>query len=224
MGVTLSEALNPNIGFWDPLGLADQEFWGQSNEATIGFLRHAEIKHGRVAMAAFVGYCVQANGLRFPWTPYPGFEDGLTPPEQWDAIPPAGKLQILFTIGILEVVGETPQKGGEAHYMKGGKPGYFPPLKDAVGIPHPVPLNLYDPFGWFDGMDEATKERRLQMEINNGRLAQLGIFSIVCASRDLIVPGLNDVIPYYSGEYMGPFSEGDSGLFFVENMLNFHYP
>lgn len=41
---SLADALNPKLGFYDPLMLADYEFWGESNEATIGFLRHAEIK------------------------------------------------------------------------------------------------------------------------------------------------------------------------------------
>ena len=49
--------LNP--GFWDPLGCSGMSFWTLDNDQTVGYLRHAEIKHGRVAMAAFLGYCVQ---------------------------------------------------------------------------------------------------------------------------------------------------------------------
>merc|ERR1719387_2117176 len=94
-----AKALNPVVGFYDPLNLSGGEFWGDSNAATIGFLREAEIKHGRVAMAGFVGYIVHANNIRFPWALSKGADipTGLSPQALWDAIPEAGKWQIILT-------------------------------------------------------------------------------------------------------------------------------
>ena len=103
----LAKKLNPIVGRFDPLGLADQEFWGESNEATIGFLRESEVKHGRIAMFAFVGYIVHANGITWPWAmtmagdPFPKVDSA---PEAWDAIPEVAKLQIVLFIGFLEYV------------------------------------------------------------------------------------------------------------------------
>lgn len=209
----LGTSLNPVIGYYDPLGLSDgSAFWGQSNEFTIGFLRQAEIKHGRVAMAAFVGYCVQSN-FHWPWAMtrdgmgFPGTD--LSPPEQWDAIPFAAKLQIIGVIGFLEWYSElTPQEGaqgGQIHYTKGGTPGKYPSF-DA--IPHAVPFELYDPFRLSKNMSDEDKERRLQMEINNGRLAMIGIFGFLSAQTiPGSVPALGTIITkQYTGEVMAPFS------------------
>jgi len=40
----LAVDLNPSIKYYDPLRLATWNFWEQGDEATVGFLRHAEIK------------------------------------------------------------------------------------------------------------------------------------------------------------------------------------
>ena len=188
----------------------------------MGYLRHAEIKHGRVAMAAFVGYCVQANGIHFPWLPYRGFEEGLSPPEQWANIPPIAKWQFLVYIGILEALGECFPPG--QHYMVGGKPGVYPSLKNpndqmaSCGVYpwHGFPLDLFDPFGTVAAQSEEKKERGRRVEINNGRLAMLGIFGFLSEQK---VPGS---VPLLTGlvkplpdlEIMGPFAFTGEGIIF----------
>jgi len=225
-----AKSLNPIVGFWDPLGLTGSDLWGQGNEASIGFLRHAEIKHGRVAMAGFVGFCLHENGIRWPWAlskslpDYSSFE-GLSAPAVWDAIPTASKLQIIIVIGFFEFWSENRfvlESEGQSHYMRGGKPGYFPTFKE---IPHPVPLNLFDPFGFTKKLSEEQKARKLNIEVNNGRLAQLGLMSLISEAKvPGAVPALAGMIKKYDGQPMAPFAAGDTDLYGVKDMLDFNLP
>jgi len=227
----LAETLNPKVGFYDPLDLSKADFWGAGEEATVGFLRHAEIKHGRVAMAAFVGYCVQANGIHFPGAltssgvSFADISAAGFPEAQWDALPTLSKLQILGAISLFELFGEASylhEQQGEKHYMMGGKPGFFPSIKNA-GVPHIVPLDYFDPFGWSKNASPEKKARGLVAEINNGRLAMLGIMAFVSAAKvPGSVPALDGIIPSYAGQPMGPFSETDAFLPLVSDMLKFN--
>jgi len=209
---TLAKAQNPALGYFDPLGLASSNFWEQSDEATIGFLRHAEIKHGRAAMMGFVGYIVHENGIRWPWaltleqSDYSAYE-GLSAPAVWDAIPEASKWQIILVIGFFEFWSESRyvlESEGQKHYMKGGKPGYFPTFDQ---LPHPVPLNYFDPLKLSKNMNEETKAKRLNMEVNNGRLAMIGLFGFLSEAKvPGSVPALSGIVKPYDGDIMAPFA------------------
>jgi len=206
---SLANKLNPIVNYFDPLKMVDLDMWGQGDEATIGFLRHAEIKHGRVAMMAFVGYCVQSN-WHWPWrmsldgSMFPSTD--LSPEDQWDAIPGNAKWQIFTVIAALEIWDEVGGAGESAHYMRGRTPGKYPSFKAFRDNVHFV-FDLYDPFGFSKKMSDEKKQSRLVMEINNGRLAMIGIFGFMAADA---VPGsvplLKDIAIQYDGNCMAPFS------------------
>jgi len=206
----LAKEQNPVLGYYDPIGLADVDLWGQGTEASIAWLRHAEIKHGRVAMAAFVGYIAAANyetiGAPMASSMYAPLPSGLSAPEVWDNIPFLAKLQIIGAIGVFEHISEDKNflaADGMTHYMRGGKPGYMPTFKANV---HPVPLNLWDPFGFTKGLSAADKAKKLNAEVNNGRLAMIGIFGFISAQCvPGSVPALDGIIPFYDGDVMAPF-------------------
>jgi len=203
----LATQANPVVNFYDPLELSSQLFWEESNESSIAWLRHAEIKHGRVAMAAFVGYIAQSNGFTFPWptdfegSPFP--VDAGSPPEQWDALSDSAKYQIILFVGFLEWFSEATG----THYMRGGIPGKFPDFSGPdSAIPHPVPFNLYDPFRTTKNRSAEKKADGLIKEINNGRLAMIGIMGFLAEQKiDGAVPLLKGLVPHYDGEVMNPF-------------------
>jgi len=160
---------------WDPLELADL-----GSPATLAWMRHAELKHGRVAMAAFLGWLVASGnqlsianggeGIHFPgycsaWQTGTTFADIAAaggPMEQWQATPELGKLQIIGAIFIIEHQSEWKIK---PHYMAGGTPGSLKGLK-----------KFWDPVGITAKLDAKKLERQRLSELKNGRAAMLGIF------------------------------------------------
>ncbi len=132
-----------------------------ASEETLAWYRAAELKHSRVAMAAVTGWAwVSSGGQLFPGELSPSngitFESlGRDGYAAWDAVPDAGKLQIIGVIGILEWLSEAAAK---PHYMAGGTPGK-------------IPL-LWDPLGFTKNLDATTLARKRTAELKNGCAAR----------------------------------------------------
>jgi hypothetical protein len=106
---------------WDPLKLSEV-----GSDETVAWFRHAEIKHGRVAMAAFVGWWAVGAGLKFPGQISYGLDFASIPSkglEAWDAVPGWGKAQLLLFAGLIEFHDELFYSKRSTHYLRGGIPG-----------------------------------------------------------------------------------------------------
>lgn len=149
--------VQPPLNFWDPLGLldgADQERFDR--------LRYVEIKHGRIAMLAVVGFLTtEWAGIRLPgdidfsgttFESIPGGAGALT------AVPGAGIAQILAFIGWLEIAGWKQD------------PNSFPGDFSASSFPVGFLPSAKTP--------EQQEKYRAQ-ELNQGRAAQMGILALM---------------------------------------------
>jgi len=138
-----------DVGF-DPLGISDY--------LDIKWLRESELKHGRAAMLAVLGFVVQEF-----WT-LPGYahvdDSNLAP-----AVVGLGPmLQIVFYCGILEW---WTNKGNVT-------------MENMFSDPNRVPGNLgFDPYGLGAGKTPEQYEKLQLQEIKNGRLAMLAIGGMV---------------------------------------------
>jgi len=146
----------PNLeGYIGDVGFDPFRF---SDFVPVDFLREAELKHGRIAMLAWIGFISVDLGFRI--YPLPEAYQGLTSVTAHDALIEQGAMsQIFLWVSVLEVVSTvavTQMLGGS-----GRDPGDFglDPLKFCV---------------------DPVKKKELQLqEIKNGRLAMLAFSGVV---------------------------------------------
>jgi len=150
----LDGSLAGDYGF-DPLGI--------SNYIPVSYLRESELKHGRTAMLAWIGYVAVDLGFRI--YPLPAEWEGLTSATAHDAVVKQGGLtQIFIFTALLEMVSWI----GIQQMLQGSgrEPGYFG----------------FDPLGFSKGKSAAEVERLKLSEVIHSRAAMLGFSGIVTQS------------------------------------------
>mmetsp|Transcript_1529 Transcript_1529/g.4560 ORF Transcript_1529/g.4560 Transcript_1529/m.4560 type:complete len:218 (+) Transcript_1529:74-727(+) len=147
------------LGYWDPIGLA-------KDEETFQFYRRAEIKHGRVAMLAMIGYAVPYFFKFDGWlATNPELKFADIPPgiDAMQVISGAGLAQLFFFIAFLDNIVFPVAKGGS---------GLYSGLDVGPGF-------------WWKGPEDPEQMKGYQSrEINNGRLAMIGIMAAMV--QDLV--------------------------------------
>ena len=148
------------LGATEPLGVFDPLGWMETEPESYERRRAVERKHGRIAMAAIVGNIVHNNHIVFDGYISPSngmkFSDVPTGIDGLFSIPTSGLVQIVAFIGFVEMSW--------------------------------LPASKYDGdygIGYFGGdiFDPEEKARKLNAEINNGRLAMLGIIGNMVAEK-----------------------------------------
>ncbi|CAE7033025.1 FCPF [Symbiodinium microadriaticum] len=148
--------VQPPAGFWDPLG-----FTKGGDAASFRRRRYVELKHGRVAMLACMGYIVPEY-YRWPGELSPSlgikFTDVPTGFAAFSKVPLSGWAQMVAFAGSVELF----------QYVDDPKraPGDFENA-GLLGIPN-----------GFMKAPEGQKEKKLAAEIANGRLAMMAIIGM----------------------------------------------
>jgi light-harvesting complex I chlorophyll a/b binding protein 1 len=173
------------LGTTEPLGVFDPLGWMETQPESFERRRAVERKHGRVAMMAVVGVIVHNNHITFDGYLSPSnnlkFSDVPTGTDGIRAIPTAGLAQILAFFALVELAWMPASKYDGDYGV-----GYFG-------------TNVEDP---------EEKARKLNVEINNGRAAQMGIMGNMVAEQ---LTG-QTMYEQYAAGHISPFGDG-SGVF-----------
>merc|ERR1712032_1315387 len=144
----------PPVGFWDPVG-----FTKDGDAAAFKRRRETEIKHGRVSMLATMGYITPELVGKFPGEISPTlgvkFEDIPNGLAALSKVPGPGWLQIV----------------AYCLYCESGPFGYNADPNRKPGELGWRPIGLYT-------TDAEVRQRRLNAEITNGRLAMMAIIGM----------------------------------------------
>jgi light-harvesting complex I chlorophyll a/b binding protein 1 len=173
------------LGVTEPLGVYDPLGWLDTQPESFERRRAVERKHGRVAMAAVVGVIVHNNHIVFDGYLSPSndlkFSDIPTGTDGIRAIPTAGLAQILAFFALVELAWMPASKYDGDYGV-----GYFG-------------TNIEDP---------EEKARKLNVELNNGRAAMMGIFGNMVGEQ---LTG-QTMYEQYAAGHVSPFGDG-SGVF-----------
>jgi len=162
------------LGYWDPTGsMGDDPTNADAEE--FARKRWVELKHGRVAMLAVVGYLVTYAGVRFP-----GAEDIPSGLAALDAIPGMVWAQMIATWTMMEAANQDQFKAPWGT-SEGDSPAEF---KGDF-------RNGFIDFGW-DKQTDAWKRNKRTIELNNGRAAMMGIFGLMVHDA---MGNIGDILP-----------------------------
>ena len=148
----LKMSFESEIGAQAPLGFWDPlGLLNDADQEKFDRLRTVETKHGRISMLAILGHLVTTAGYRIPTSITPGYDltNTKTGLAALSELPAEAIFGTLLTVACIE--------------------GGFAARKDEI---EEVQL---EKSGW----DEETINKKLAIELNNGRAAQMGILALM---------------------------------------------